>query len=295
MAAPEQEPPASQAGIPVAEEQVVAVRRPRVPLPIGESGRDALSIVRHHALPLYAAILLGYAAPLTIQALTAAGRDFSKISDAASIGLIVIQLVMSLLSEAAIVFMAGRALSGKDVRLAESYGAAGLRLPAYIITFLIASLVTFLGSLLFVVPGLVALGAFVFWRQAVILDGQSGTRALALSTTVGRGALWRIVGVLAVISVLQLSFVDVFLSGAQALADPASGLAIPPAMRSAVHQFLASNATRINIVVLCVYVFRMLFDPLVLAFVTALYVRLAKTTSLALPAESAPGAGSDAS
>lgn len=210
----------------------------------------------------FGAALLGYSASITIQALAVSGRRTDKVADEVILVLLLLELVLSMSSEGAMVHMAGRAYAREPVRLGEAYGRAALRLPAYAITALMAGVVTLVGFVFLIVPGLVALGAFAFWRQAVVLEGRGGSVALARSAVVARPVLWRLVGALGLIWLFRFSFVELTIMTAQAWGDPA------------IKAFMSREARTLDAVVLGLVVWRLLVDPVVVAFLTRLYTSL---------------------
>lgn len=242
--------------------RIVRPERRHGPLPLAECLRLTWGAMRRSGVPIYQAALLGAAVGLTMQGLSVAGRAAEELTGEGLFVLFVVGLTVSALSEVAIIQLADHAFRSEGLSLWQAYRLALPRLLPYLATAIVAAALTAIGLLFLVVPGVVALGAFAFWRQAVVLDRSWGSRALLSSSLAALPAVWRIIGVLAVIGFARLGFFD----WAVTLAELEGGPAGP---------ILERFSSQVEVMMLAVLAIRVITEPVILTFLTALYRRLA--------------------
>lgn len=203
---------------------------------------------------------------LTVQALSVAGRAPHELDGGASFGLVVLSILLSALSEIAIIRMADEAQgaggSSGAASLWPAYRAALPRLLPYLATALMAAALTAFGLLLLIVPGLVAMSAFAFWRQSAVLDRSWGSAALLRSALAALPRVWRVLGLITAAGALRLGFFDWAVTFAQLRQEGATAL-------------LERYSGLLEAALLGVLVLRVIVDPPILAFFTALYRELA--------------------
>ena len=250
-----------EGGWPVAEATPRAPKR-RVPLPLAGAWADTKRILRRSLGPMIAASLLGYAVSITVESLSVAGRSFAQMDPAAAVTLLGMELVLSMTSEIALVRLAALAWAGEGGGLGQAYRFALWRFLPFAATYLVAAVVTSLGLVALIVPGLIAIAALAFWRQAVVMDGLWGTPAAVRSARLARPVLGRLLVLLVAVSVLRFAFVD-------PLAMLAQGSQVPWAVA-----FMKENARAVDGLILGVVLWRVIVDPTAIAFVTSLYARL---------------------
>ena len=107
------------------------------------------------------------------------------------IGLTVI-IIVSLLGYAAIIYFLGN--SGQYPGILSLFRAVWPLIGKLWLTQLLVSLITTLGFILLIVPGIIFLTRYVFVPFIVILDHKSGREALAYSTSLVKGRFWAIFG-----------------------------------------------------------------------------------------------------
>jgi hypothetical protein len=74
-------------------------------------------------------------------------------------------------------------------------------------TYLLSMLLTLVGFVLLIIPGIVVSLMFMFSICAVVLEGVSGWKALRRSRELARGKLWRNIGVLLLVSLVSWAIV----------------------------------------------------------------------------------------
>ncbi|KPC77555.1 hypothetical protein ADL26_02105 [Thermoactinomyces vulgaris] len=86
-------------------------------------------------------------------------------------------------------------------------------LPVYVVGAIIAILVT-LGTVLFIVPGLILLMLFILYPYVVVFEGESWFSGLKRAFQVGKTRLFQVMGVTFLLSILTMlmNFVTLFLS-----------------------------------------------------------------------------------
>jgi hypothetical protein len=124
----------------------------------------------------------------------------------------------------------------EQISVLEAYGRSGTQLHSYIWVTLLVGVVTFLGFLLFIIPGIIFTVWFCFAVFVVLVEGKKGTLALRTSREYVRGRwgavfLRAFVLLLAAFGVLLLLTLGVALLAA--LMDIA-GIAHTPAVIDAV-------------------------------------------------------------
>lgn len=250
-----------EGGWPVAE-PVPPAPKPRIALPLAAAWADTRRILRLSLGPMIAASLLGYAVSITVEALSVAGRSFEEMNPEAALTLLALELVLSVASEIALVRLAALAWAGDGGGLGQAYGFAVRRFLPFAATYLVAAVFTSVGLVVLVVPGLIAIAALAFWRQAVVMDGLWGTPAAIRSARLARPVLGRLLVLLVVVSLLRFAYVD-------PLAMLAQGSQVSWAVA-----FMKDNARAVDGVILAVVLWRVFVDPTAIAFVTSLYARL---------------------
>jgi hypothetical protein len=211
---------------------------------------------------MIAASLLGYVVSITVESLSVAGRDLAQMDPGAAVTLLGMEMALSVTSEIALVRLAALAWAGEGGGLGHAYGFAVRRFLPFAATYLVAAVVMSLGLVALIVPGLIAIAALAFWRQAVVMDGLWGTPAAVRSARLARPVLGRLLVLLVGVSLLRFAFID-------PLAMLAQGSQVPWAVA-----FMKENARAIDGVLLGVVLWRVVVDPTAIAFVTSLYARM---------------------
>ena len=107
------------------------------------------------------------------------------------IGLTVI-IIVSLLGYAAIIYFLGN--SGQYPGILSLFRAVWPLIGKLWLTQLLVSLITTLGFILLIIPGIIFLTRYVFFPFVVVLDRKFGREALKFSTSLVKARFWAIFG-----------------------------------------------------------------------------------------------------
>lgn len=97
--------------------------------------------------------------------------------------LIIIMLVLFFVAAGITIEMVQEASAGAKADLARAWEESRGKMEPLIFSSIIAGVITALGYVLLIIPGLILSFAFYFVAQAVMIDGRSGTEALKRSYT----------------------------------------------------------------------------------------------------------------
>lgn len=94
---------------------------------------------------------------------------------------IIILIVMFFIAEGVTIEMIREASSGRKVDLNSAWEISKGKMEPLILTSILAGIITAIGYILLIIPGLILSFAFYFVAQAVMIDGKSGMDALKMS------------------------------------------------------------------------------------------------------------------
>jgi hypothetical protein len=256
---------------PIAATEPVAEKAPRqrVRIPFRELAAQTLTILRNHPLPFLAAAFLGYSVDLTVRLLALRGSDLTGLSDVSALAIQALDIILKVLMVGVAIRLAAAAARKEPLTLGGAYTFAALRLPVYLITAVMAYAISGLGLALLVVPGISAIALFAFWRQAVVLEGYGASFALARSATLARPMIFRLAGLLILLSfVRQLPLLPSLVAQAPAIWAASS------ASQAQITATFTRLSRRLATPQLAASVWQMLLDPPTLVFMTMWYLRL---------------------
>jgi hypothetical protein len=121
-----------------------------------------------------------------------------------ALAVIFLELLLTLLATAATLHVTAGEYVDRHVGFAEAFGHVFRRSGSLLLASLLAWLIIGLGTVLFIVPGLMFLTWFVFVPQVVVLEGASPTSALARSAELSAGFRWRILGMFLLLLVINI-------------------------------------------------------------------------------------------
>lgn len=152
-------------------------------------------------------------------------------------------LVLSALATAACISGAQQILRGANFSLAEAFKQGLRRLAPALGASLLAVLAMALGSIIFIVPGLIALATFFVALPAVVIERMGPVASLARSRRLTKGARWKCLGVIA-LAYLALIVADALFGGIGAAIDGLYGYRLgavaPPIVFSAFFSVLTT-------------------------------------------------------
>jgi hypothetical protein len=172
--------------------------QPPTEFSVGRTLGDALTVLSQHFVPFIAIAALAGLPSLAYRQL-----EHTRSGASAWI-LILLNLVVESLCEAMILYGTFQALRGRPVRIGESIGV-GLR---YTIPVVIASLaigvVTGIGFILLIVPGLIALTMFFVTEPAIVVERLGPFDGMGRSIDLTRGYRWPIFGLVFVVTIVSI-------------------------------------------------------------------------------------------
>ncbi len=111
-------------------------------------------------------------------------------------------LIAQPLATGAITRAVGARYLNEEITVGKAYRAIGGMFFKYVLTIMLAGLVTVLGFPFCLVPGFIFATWFAFTSQAVVLEGLGGTKAMGRSRDLTRGYGLRVFGYLVLVTVL---------------------------------------------------------------------------------------------
>jgi hypothetical protein len=172
--------------------------------------RNALALYRSNFRPLFLTYVVPTFPVLVLQQI-AEGTE--------NVGLYVATLVLgwlvSFFAIAALTVVLSDVCLGNEPTVRRAYGKlfkGGLWLRV-LLTALLQTLVVLIGFLLLIVPGIVLAIRLLLGSTVVVLEGESGVKALKRSMHLTKGHFWRLFGLLALLSVMLFGMVFVALLG----------------------------------------------------------------------------------
>jgi hypothetical protein len=256
------------------------------PLSFGEILDGAFTLYRRHFSTLVVTALLPQIPIVLLQVLQASvPPDGVGLVVVGVLGLLVLPAyaVAYALARGALVHEASSAYLGQPVSRSAAFAVARRRFWAIVGTGFLAGLAIMVGTLLFVVPGILLAIMFFAAGQVVVLEGNSGPDALGRSRDLARGAWGRITGIWAVLYlIIYMPLLALGFGGVFAAASLTGGMS-PAASRLVLAGVQVGSA-----------LLGALVQPLVVLGMTLLYYdRRVRTEALDLadaPAAAAPPA-----
>jgi uncharacterized membrane protein len=106
-----------------------------------------------------------------------------------TLGALLIQMVMNSFAQAIVVFAAFQDLRGKPVNAAESFSRCLSRIVPIIVASILVGLLVFIGSMLCVVPGLIAMAAMAVVLPACVVERLGPIQSMSRSSDTGGRSL----------------------------------------------------------------------------------------------------------
>ena len=118
-------------------------------------------------------------------------------------------LILTPIAQAVIVYVVTQEYIDRPTTLGQAFGYAFARFGSLLGSVILAGLITFVGLLLFCIPGIYLSIAYAFVGQVVVLESLSGMDALNRSRQLVQGFWWRVFGTMFLIQIatLVLNFV----------------------------------------------------------------------------------------
>ncbi len=158
----------------------------------------ALDVLSQHFLPFVAISAIAVVPSLVYSALA------SKPSTANTWLLLGINIIVSAVCDAMIVYAAFQALRGRPVRIGESMAVGVRRLGPVLVASIVTGLVQTLGLFLLVVPGLIAMVMFFVTEPACVVERLGPFDSIGRSVDLTRGYRWAIFGLAFVVGLVGL-------------------------------------------------------------------------------------------
>lgn len=117
---------------------------------------------------------------------------------AAIAGIGVVAGLLTSLAMAAISAVTFSAMRGKTISFGQSLGQAGRALPSLIVSGIVAGLLTGLGFVACIVPGLIVATCYALFVPAIVAEGTGPFASLGRSSRLTQGERWAVFGVMVV-------------------------------------------------------------------------------------------------
>ena len=101
-------------------------------------------------------------------------------------------------------------LSSKELRLLDVYKASASGLISFCLTLLLSGLIIFLGSLLFIIPGVILFVRFYFVPFVASLEGIYYRSALRKSSEYVKGLWWKVFARILILGVILFVILSIF-------------------------------------------------------------------------------------
>jgi hypothetical protein len=164
------------------------------PLSIGEILDTSFQLYRRYFVTLATIGVLCTAIPLMIDVyIEASGGRMAHIGLAVLSA--VLLMTLNSVATAATVFVVSEGYLGREVGAGDALQFAAPFVWRLILAQVLNFLLTFVGMLLFIIPGLIVLVALSLTPAALVVEDLASTAALARSWRLTRGARWKLVGV----------------------------------------------------------------------------------------------------
>jgi hypothetical protein len=105
-------------------------------------------------------------------------------------------LILTPIAQAVILYVVTQEYLDRPATLGQAFSFALTRFGALLGSVILAGLITFLGTLLCIIPGIYLGVLYAFVSQVVVLESLSGTDALSRSKHLVTGFWWRVFGVI---------------------------------------------------------------------------------------------------
>ena len=174
------------------------------PLSIGEILDTSFQLYRRYFVTLALIGVLCTAVPLVIDVyIEASGGRMAHIGLAVFSALLL--MVLNSVATAATVFVVSEGYLGREAGPGEALRLAAPFAGRLIVAQILYSLLAFVGTLLFILPGLIVLVGMALTAPALVVERlPSSTSALGRSWELTKGARWKLVGVFVPLILLLL-------------------------------------------------------------------------------------------
>lgn len=210
---------------------------PLRPLSIGEILDASFGMYRRLLGPLVSISLLCSGLPSVINVYldSAGGRAQQPVLYLANL---VLTVVLSALATAATVYLVSAGYLGRSLTAGEALGKA-MPLTGQIFRLSISvGLVTFVGFVLLVIPGFIALCGYILSTQAMVIESLGVGNAMSRSWDLTKGYRWRMLGLLLTVGVI----IGVLVVGVALLAGLVVGLSGEAGPATAAGELIAGIA-----------------------------------------------------
>jgi hypothetical protein len=167
---------------------------------MGEVIARTWNVASRNFLTFFVLVGLAQLVPLVVSLYTGYPRSRKVTSDPGvaiglTLGILLLQVVMSSLSQAIVVFAAFQDLRGKPVNAAESFRQSLSRILPAIVASVLVGLLVGIGSLLCLAPGLIAMAAMAVVLPACVVERLGPVQSMSRSSDLTSGHWWPIIGV----------------------------------------------------------------------------------------------------
>lgn len=171
------------------------------PLSIGEVIDASFQVYRRHFSALATIVLVCNGLPVLLQIY---GRSGGGVHLGLTVVYAVLVVVLSLIATGATVFVVSESYLGRAITAREALNRALPFVVPLIVVSLLVGLVAFVGFLLLVVPGVIAICGLAVSVPALVVESTSSTDAMGRSWALTRGYRLRMFGLFVLIFLLIL-------------------------------------------------------------------------------------------
>jgi len=169
------------------------------PLSIGEILDASFQVYRRHFSALATIVLVCNGLPILLQIY---GRSGNGLHWSLTLVYAILVVVLSLIATGATVFVVSESYLGRSITAREALARATPFVGPLIVVSLLVGLVAFVGFLLLVIPGIIAVCGLALSVPALVVEGSSPTDAMGRSWALTRGYRLRMFGLLVLIFLL---------------------------------------------------------------------------------------------
>ncbi len=169
------------------------------PLSIGEILDASFQVYRRHFSALATIVLVCNGLPILLQIYGSSGTGLHW---SLTLLYIILVVVLSLIATGATVFVVSESYLGRSITAREALARATPFVGPLIIVSLLVGLVAFIGFLLLVIPGIIAVCGLALAVPALVVEGSPPTDAMGRSWALTRGYRLRMFGLFVLIFLL---------------------------------------------------------------------------------------------
>jgi hypothetical protein len=169
------------------------------PLSVGEIIDASFQVYRRHFSALATIVLVCSGLPMLIQIYM---RNAGGVNWGLTVGYLLLALVLGLIATGATVFVVSESYLGRGITAREALARATPFVWPLILASLAMGIVVFIGLILFVLPGLIAVCGLAVTIPALVVESLGPTAAMGRSWALTQGHRLRMLGLFVVIFIL---------------------------------------------------------------------------------------------